>query len=70
MNSEDVHRAILDVMKKETERIVDEEAEAAAIRVRDRVRGMAGEIATRTATFVHFQRLDKELRITVEIPKG
>lgn len=64
-----LQRAILDVMESETRRIVDEEAKSAAERVEQRVRAMAGQIATRVASYVTFDAFQQELRITVQIPE-
>lgn len=63
-----LHAAIQQAMDTETRRIVDEEAKAAANRVEQRVRGMAGQIATRVATHVSFQHMGHETRIIVRLP--
>lgn len=66
--TDQLHQAILAAMEKETRRIVEEEAAAAAQRTEQRVRNLAGEIATRVASFVHFDRIGQEIRITVRLP--
>ncbi len=63
------HAAILKKMEAETLRIVEEESENAANRVRERVRGLAGSIATEVATWVSYDTMRNELRITVKIPE-
>jgi hypothetical protein len=62
------HQAILRAVKTETDRIVDEEAKAAATRVEERVRAAVGGIATRVATNVNFERFGPDIRITVRLP--
>jgi hypothetical protein len=63
-----LYEAISREMELATRRIVDEEAKNAAIRVEERVRGLAGEIATKVATFVTYEALRNEVRITVRLP--
>lgn len=62
------HRAVHEAMDQETRKIVDEEAKAAAARVEERVRGLAGQIATKLARCVHMDRSMDEIRITVKLP--
>lgn len=62
-----LERAVLSAMREETSRIVEEEAQAAAVRVKERVRGIVGQIATKIATFTSFERRRDELLITVKI---
>lgn len=64
-----LHKAILAKMDEETRRIVDEEAKNAADRVEERVRGLAGEIATKVASWVSYQAMRDEIRITVALPE-
>ena len=59
--------ALKQAIDKETAKIVEEEAEAAAVRVWERVRGMVGQIATKLATDIQFDRLGTDLRILVKI---
>ena len=56
-------------MNEETLRIVDEEAKNAAKRVEERVRGLAGEIATKVASYVSYEAMRNEIRITVALPE-
>lgn len=63
-----LERAILNAMQEETNRIIEEESKNAAKRVEERVRGMAGEIATRVASWVSYESMRNELRITVSLP--
>lgn len=63
-----LHKAIVQAMDTETRKIVDEEAKNAAARVEERVRAMAGQIATKTASFVTMDRMNDELRIVVRLP--
>lgn len=60
--------AVTSAMETATKRIVEEEAKSAAARVEERVRGMAGEIATKVASWVNYERCGNELRITVRLP--
>jgi len=64
-----LHKAILAKMDEETRRIVDEEAKNAANRVEERVRGLAGEIATKVASWVRYEAARNEIRITVTFPE-
>lgn len=64
-----LHRAILTKMDEETRRIVDDEAKNAANRVEERVRGLAGEIATKVASWVSYEAMRNEIRITVALPE-
>jgi hypothetical protein len=68
ITTEQLHKSIINAMQAETQRIVDEEARAAAVRVEERVRGMTGQIATRVASYVSYETGRNELRITVRIP--
>ena len=68
-NMDQLHKAILAKMEEETRRIVDEEAKNAAKRVEERVRGLAGEIATRVASWVSYEAMRNEIRITVALPE-
>lgn len=68
MEIDRLHRAILDAMESETKKIVEEEAQKAGIRVEERVRGMAGEIATQVSTWTSFSQRMQEVVITVKIP--
>lgn len=68
-NIDQLHKAILAKMDEETRRIVDEEAKNAAKRVEERVRGLAGEIATKVASWVSYEAMRNEIRITVALPE-
>ena len=68
-NMDQLHKAILAKMDEETRRIVDEEAKNAAKRVEERVRGLAGEIATKVASWVSYEAMRNEIRITVALPE-
>jgi CO dehydrogenase/acetyl-CoA synthase alpha subunit len=63
-----MHRAVLDALDKETKRIVEEEAQAAAARVVERVRGKTGEIAAKLASYVDYRQMQEGLIITVRFP--
>ncbi len=64
-----LHKTILDAMEQETRRIVDEESRNAAKRVEERVRGLAGQIATKVASWVSYEAMRNEVRITVSLPE-
>lgn len=64
-----LHRAILGALEAKTKTIIDEEAKNAAARVEERVRGSAGEIAAKVASWVDYSRNTQELRITVRLPE-
>lgn len=64
-----IHAAMLQALESETKRIVEEEAKAAAVRVEERVRGEAGRIAAKVASWVDYSRNLQELRITVRLPE-
>jgi flagellar motility protein MotE (MotC chaperone) len=63
-----MQRAVLDALEKETKRIVEEEAQAAAARVVERVKGMTGEIAAKLASYVDYRQMQEGLVITVRFP--
>ena len=60
---------ILDAMKAETERIVEEEAKAAALRVESRVKMLAAQLAVSLASQTSFERVGQNLLITVRFPE-
>ncbi len=64
-----IEEAIKETMRQQTVKIVEEEAEAASKRVVERVRAMAGQIATRVVSECSFQRMGSELVMTVKIPQ-
>jgi superfamily I DNA and RNA helicase len=68
-----LHQAILEKLKEETQNIVEEEAKEAAKRVEQRVRGLAGSIATKVASWVTyrpgFDNPRQEIVITVKLPE-
>lgn len=64
-----IQEMVLRTMREETERIVTEEALAAADRVAERVRGLTGSIATRVAAQVNFSEMRNELIISVKLPE-
>lgn len=64
-----IQKAIVDAMNERTQRIVEEEAAAAAERVKTRVRGLAGQVATTVCSFVTYEQVRNELRITVKLPE-
>ena len=66
--TDQLHRAILDAMEAETARILEEEARNAAARVEARVRAMTGDIAMQVASWVEFESMRNQLRITVRLP--
>jgi hypothetical protein len=66
--TDQLHKAILQGMDTETRRIVDEEAKNAATRVEERVRKLSGEIATKVASWVRYDAMRNEVRITVRLP--
>lgn len=61
--------AIVAAMESETKRIVEEEAKAASERAEQRVRAMAGQIATRVASMVSFEPGMNQIVIKVHIPE-
>lgn len=62
------HRAILNAMAEQTQLIIDEEAKKAAANVETRVRAMAGQIATKIASWVQYETDQNNLTITVRLP--
>lgn len=64
-----VEKAIQYELGNQIKHIIDEEAKAAGKRVEERVRMMAGEIATKISQHVQFERFGPDLRITVRIPE-
>jgi hypothetical protein len=68
MKMDRLHEAVLTALQSATAQIIDEEAKAAAIRVEERVRGLAGQIATKIASHVNYQADRHEVRITVRLP--
>lgn len=64
-----LHEAIVNQLKERTKEIVKEEANYAAARVEERVRGLAGQIATQVSSWVNYQTLRNEIIITVKIPE-
>lgn len=64
-----ISQGIIDLMQKETAKIVEEEAKLAATRVEERVRGLTGQIATRVASYVSFESNRNQLTITVKLPE-
>jgi len=67
--TDQLHKAILHAMETETRRIVEEEAKNAAARVEERVRAQAGQIATKVASYVSYEAMRNEVRITVRLPE-
>ncbi len=65
---DDLYKVVLHTLEKETQRIVEEEAKNAAQRVEERVRAQAGQIATKVASYVSYESMMSELRITVRLP--
>jgi hypothetical protein len=59
---EAIHKAIRD----QTAKIVEEEAEAASLRVQNRVRAKTAEIAALVLSRVSFERSGTDLRIIVD----
>lgn len=66
---DNIEQALQEAMRQQTCKIVEEEAEAAAKRVSERVRAMAGQIATKVVSETSFQRRGNELVMTVKIPQ-
>lgn len=64
-----LYQAVIYAMKKQTQRIVEEEAKNAAERVEERVRAQAGQIATKVASYVSYEPRFNELIITVKFPE-
>lgn len=62
--------AILQAMRAEVERIVDEEAAAAGERVMQRVRGQVAQLATVVLNQYNISRQRDELVITVKLPEA
>jgi hypothetical protein len=67
-NSDTMAKAIITALEAETKRIVEEEAKAAGERTEQRVRAMAGQIATRVATMVSFEPGMQHITIKVHLP--
>jgi D-ribose pyranose/furanose isomerase RbsD len=65
INLEQLQRSLEASLRTEIAQIIEEESNAAAERVRERVRGKTGEIAAKVASWVDFQKMTNELRITV-----
>lgn len=63
--SDRLEKAILNAIEHETKVIVDEEAKKAAAAVEARVKNLAGAIATKIASTVHFEPGPDALRITL-----
>jgi hypothetical protein len=68
-NSDTLHRLILSALDNEVKRIVAEEAEAAAKRVEERVRGETGKIAAKVSSYVSYNTMRDEVIITVRFPE-
>jgi hypothetical protein len=64
-----IEKAIQAELDNEVKHIIDDEAKAAGRRVEERVRMLAGEIATKITQHVQFERFGPDLRITVKIPE-
>lgn len=60
--------AIMQMLKERMTEIINEEAQLAAGRAEKRVRALCGEMATQLSSWVDFQTLRNELRITVRFP--
>lgn len=60
-----ISQAIMDRVKE----VVDEEANAAAKRVEERVRGETGMIAGRVLHYYTMEQVGQEIRIRVEFPE-
>ena len=67
--SDRFENAILDAMKAETERIVEEEAKAASLRVESRVKMLVTQLSVSLASQTSFERRDQNLLITVRFPE-
>lgn len=68
LTDDQLHQQILLAMNAEVKRIIEEEAQNAAKKVEERVRGMTGQIATKVASWVEYTIGARELRITVRFP--
>lgn len=55
-------------IETETQRIVNEEAQAAAKRVEERVRGLVGSIATKVFSDIRMEQMGHDLVIRVQFP--
>lgn len=65
-----LHLAVLKALEVETNRIVEEEANAAAARVRERIRLLAGQVATKVSSYVSYETMQGNLVITVKLPEA
>lgn len=65
-HSDPISRAIWTALVKETERIVDEEAKAAADRVQGRVRDRVGSIVSKVAQHFTFEYGQSQIVIRVD----